>query len=1101
MTDSVATFAGEGLATGAPVVLIATQAHLQAFRARLETMGFDVAAALAAGRLTCLDALEQLDTFMLDGVPDARLFEANLGEVMARSLKEARGTQARAYGEMVDVLWKHGERVAAILLEELWNELQTRHPFTLLCAYTLGSFYNEPAELGRICAAHTHVLNTTADGTTAEPSSMLAPYAHRIAKEMAEREEFATALRDALGQLQAREKALLKSEEQLRDFVENASIGLHRVGPDGSILWANRAELDMLGYAEHEYVGRPISQFHVDQSVIEDILRRLRAGETIHDCEARMRAKDGSTKHVVISSSVYAEDGRFVHTRCFTRDITEQRTLERYRQRAATRDAGLSKITAAIAQAVTREQVFEELVDQIHEAVGATSTALWLVHEDGRAAQLVRALGYSDAARQAVASMPLETERSTPAVDAMRTGEPVWIGSQAELLERYPHLGGIASPTLRYSICCLPLVAHGHVLGALGLTIESGREVDEEERSTLLLAARCASQAVERLRLFDAERRSRSEADAAAHRMGVLNNVSRVFVETDLELGPRLDAVVAELGTTLESAVGISLLKDDGLLHTCATYHPSPEAQTLLRQIGASAPIRVGDGVSGIVASTGRSLLLTDVNSAEALERVAPAYRAFLMRFPIYAMICAPLRSRGQVIGTLMATRTKEGETYTPDDVHLVDQLAERAAGAIENGRLYQETVDARLRAEQLYRFAATVVVASDIQTVFEAALDAIEAALGAKRASILTFDRAEVMRFVAWRNLSDEYRRAVEGHSPWRADATAPEAILVPDAKNDPAMAAYAPLFEREGIGALAFIPLIARRRLLGKFMVYYDERHPFAWQEVETARAIANHLASVIARFAAVSRLEETIRGNELFAGVLAHDLLNPLGAIVTGAQVLLMRSEGERAPDDRNSKPLSRILSSGQRMARMIHQLLDFTRARTGGGIEIQPRAGNLGELCADALGELELAHPEWRTRLESVGDVTGTWDGDRLVQVVSNLVANAGQHGRPGHEILVRVDGAAPDSVGIHVRNAGMVSPEVLPHLFDPFRTTRSGRDRSHGLGLGLFIVHELVRAHAGSVDVASERGSTTFRIRLPRHVPGSKNERRERAEHD
>lgn len=114
------------------------------------------------------------------------------------------------------------------------------------------------------------------------------------------------------------------------------------------------------------------------------------------------------------------------------------------------------------------------------------------------------------------------------------------------------------------------------------------------------------------------------------------------------------------------------------------------------------------------------------------------------------------------------------------------------------------------------------------------------------------------------------------------------------------------------------------------------------------------------------------------------------------MTGANILLMQNEGEHASTGRNVKPVSRILSSGQRMARMIEQLLDFTRARTGGGIEVQPRASNLGELCAEALGELELAHPEWRIRVETVGDLTGTWDQDRLVQIISNLVANAGQH---------------------------------------------------------------------------------------------------------
>ncbi|HYE65170.1 MAG TPA: PAS domain S-box protein [Pyrinomonadaceae bacterium] len=124
------------------------------------------------------------------------------------------------------------------------------------------------------------------------------------------------------------EEALRRSEQELLDFFENASVGLHWVGPDGYIVRANRAELQMLGYEREEYVGHHIAEFHADAGVIEDILRRLRAGEILRDCEARLRCKDGSIKHVLIDSSVMWEDSRFVHTRCFTRDVTARKQAE-----------------------------------------------------------------------------------------------------------------------------------------------------------------------------------------------------------------------------------------------------------------------------------------------------------------------------------------------------------------------------------------------------------------------------------------------------------------------------------------------------------------------------------------------------------------------------------------------------------------------------------------------------------------------------------------------------------------------------------------------------------------------------------------------------
>ena len=121
------------------------------------------------------------------------------------------------------------------------------------------------------------------------------------------------------------EAELIRRTEELQDFVDNAPVGLHWMGPDGTILWVNQAELDMLGYAREEYVGRNIAEFHADADVIEDILGRLRAGETLRRYEARLRCKDGSIRHVLINSNVKWDRGRFTHTRCFTRDVTESR--------------------------------------------------------------------------------------------------------------------------------------------------------------------------------------------------------------------------------------------------------------------------------------------------------------------------------------------------------------------------------------------------------------------------------------------------------------------------------------------------------------------------------------------------------------------------------------------------------------------------------------------------------------------------------------------------------------------------------------------------------------------------------------------------------
>ncbi len=129
-------------------------------------------------------------------------------------------------------------------------------------------------------------------------------------------------------QRRAAEEQLRRSEEELSEFFENATVGLHWVGPEGTILRANRAEIQMLGYTREEYVGRPITDFHADHDVICDILDKLKAGEKLSEYPARLRCKDGSIKHVLIDSSVMWRDGRFVHTRCITRDVTARNQAE-----------------------------------------------------------------------------------------------------------------------------------------------------------------------------------------------------------------------------------------------------------------------------------------------------------------------------------------------------------------------------------------------------------------------------------------------------------------------------------------------------------------------------------------------------------------------------------------------------------------------------------------------------------------------------------------------------------------------------------------------------------------------------------------------------
>jgi PAS domain S-box-containing protein len=368
LASVVSEFLAEGAKANQPIVVVATPSHRAAFSKSLRDMGVNVGALRRSGQLHLLDARQTLSRFMVGEVPDSGRFATTIGRVITRSLSGREGMPVRAYGEMVDLLWKDGNTEGAIQLERLWNDLARQYHFSLLCAYSMGNFCraNDAEAFHRICAEHSHVAPTEGYADIDEHArlleiSRLQQRARAYEAEVAEREIVERRLRDTVVTLNEREAQLREREADLRDVLENAAEGIHLVGPDGTIEWANRAELEMLGYAEEEYVGRNIVEFHVDELVIQRILARLSAGETLHGAEARLRHKDGSIRHVLVSSNVRWRDGKFLHTRCFTKDITELRLATRVREealaaeRAARLDAERARREADEARAVAEE--------------------------------------------------------------------------------------------------------------------------------------------------------------------------------------------------------------------------------------------------------------------------------------------------------------------------------------------------------------------------------------------------------------------------------------------------------------------------------------------------------------------------------------------------------------------------------------------------------------------------------------------------------------------------------------------------------------------------------------------------------------------------
>jgi signal transduction histidine kinase len=228
-----------------------------------------------------------------------------------------------------------------------------------------------------------------------------------------------------------------------------------------------------------------------------------------------------------------------------------------------------------------------------------------------------------------------------------------------------------------------------------------------------------------------------------------------------------------------------------------------------------------------------------------------------------------------------------------------------------------------------------------------------------------------------------------------------------------------------------------------------------------------------------------EQTSRLAQLFMGVLGHDLRNPLSAIMTGASYLKRISTGEK-----QSRTIERISASGDRMARMIEQLLDVTRFGIGGGIVLDIKRVDVADICRNVIEELTTAHAHRAIRCDVIDGTVGDWDPIRLGQAISNLVGNAVQHGAPGAPITLRVEGQ-PNEVVLTLHNEGAIDAALLPRIFAPFKRHHGdapASGASSGLGLGLYISQQIIQAHRGAIEVSSSPATgTTFVVTLPRNA--------------
>jgi signal transduction histidine kinase len=400
---------------------------------------------------------------------------------------------------------------------------------------------------------------------------------------------------------------------------------------------------------------------------------------------------------------------------------------------------------------------------------------------------------------------------------------------------------------------------------------------------------------------------------------------------------------------------------------------------------------------------------------------------------------------------------------FSEQDKHLLHALARRAVAGL---------VQHRLRAQAEAAVARERAARAQLEAVLEAIPDAlyIGDATGVKHAN-KTGLRMLGLTDVA--QLNDDI--GVVGARIEARDAATGRPLAPEDH-----------VFAQALGGRAAAADVLVKNAATGADVVVRSSAAPIVIDgRIVGAVAINSDVTERVALHAAVER---EARFRERFIAVLGHDLRNPVHAVRMAAELLARRGDQSEAA----LKLVRRVEASAQRMQLMLDDLVDFTRTRMAGQEMVVQRVDTtMDAIVRPVLDELLLAHPERRAAYTEAGDLAGAWDPGRVAQLASNLIANAIKYGRPDAPIAVSVRGV-DGAVVLSVHNEGPPIPaDMLPRLFDPYRRGETTSHADKGLGLGLFVVDQVARAHGGAVVVASTaEAGTTFTVTLPRADQGA-----------
>jgi PAS domain S-box-containing protein len=701
-------------------------------------------------------------------------------------------------------------------------------------------------------------------------------------------------------------------------------------------------------------------------------------------------------------------------------------------ERAGQRAAALVEATRVLSESSATPKVMLVEVARLAAELLGDLAIVRLLSADQRWLD-VAAFDHADPAARAEAATALLDERHPVDVGAngaaLREGQPVRISDQPlEELRREsdPRLWPSLTTLPTAALLAVPLRTADRAIGTLSVSrSDPGRAYSADDERFLQALADRAAIAVERARLYEAERQTHERATFLAE--------ASASLIADVEYADRLRALSRLAVPVLADWCVVDLLADDGSLLRMAAAHANPALQPIADELVRRYP-RLPAGTSHtIVRVIGQGAPWIDPDIAEErfVAEARDADHLDLMRqLGMASEMVVPLVARGRVLGTITLVFSTSGRRHTPDDLTLAQDLAGRAGLALDSARLLDQIRFAEARYRALFEGTA------DPSFVLDASgrlLEANEAAVTITGYAPAELRRMTIIDLVADRVTGEAELAAVAQGGFWRGELE----IRRKDGTIVPVEAQTTAVSVPDGTIYVSALRDIGERR--------------------------------------ALERLQR-----ELLAAV-SHDLKNPLASVVGHAQLMRRRQVY-------SERSINSILSESRRLARLIDDLLDVTRAEAG-QLTLRCDWGDLLtviQAAVDAAQEVSATH-----RIELLapdGPVVALFDPDRLEQIVQNLLLNAIKYSPDGG--LVRVDvEECGNEIRITVTDDGIgISADALPNLFGRFYRSPEARDRRlPGLGLGLFVTRSLVEAHGGRIWAESDGAGqgSTFITSLPR----------------